>query len=762
MNSPEHSSFCRADRIAVTALIVLATLFFAGVLFGGRVFYMRDLLRYFYPAKHLLRDIVQHGEFPYWNPYFSAGQPLAANPEHEVFYPLNWLILLPSYRFGFHLQIVLHVWIGLLAMYALLRSMEIEPPAAFLGALSFGLGGVFLSYVNLLPYLFCAAWLPLTALFARRFLLHRAWRDFALASLFLALQLLVGEPTTILQTGILLGVYALYRGWRNVGWVAAMCGTAVLAAAVQILPALDHAAHSSRARAFSFEAVSTWSMPWARLGELFYPNLLGHVTIDGQSWWWARGLYDQNKGPFLYSIHAGLLIAVVALAAIIVRRRGAGLMIGLGLISLALAVGYHTPLLRWLYDAGFRTLRYPEKFALLGLFALSVFGAAMLDRITGGDAELRRAAIVVAASVTTIAAAVLLLSFTPLYAPLFTSAWHLAQDAAAIRSMQFSRFDWIVAVARGLAVILLLRTASSPRRGAWTTAAAAIMTLDLYLVHREINPTAPRELLDPPPAEAWVPRDRAPFRIFHEADWYDKTPEIRQWFTDTATAPWVTRNGLFPMQPALYGIRTVMERDFDRTLLLPTLDFVNAAWAVRAAGRPDWPAPFMAMSNAWSRILPRRYDAGQTTPIVFLAAPQVPRYYLASQLVTIRDRADFVALLSRASFPLRVAFIAEPAFVPADGVIRHVAETANTATIDVEAAGRTFLVMSVTPQPYWRITIDGKPARAIITNIGYQGAIIPAGAHRVEMRYRNPLIIWGGVISVITILLLVVRIARLD
>src|SRR5450759_3658115 len=78
-----------------------------------------------------------------------------------------------------------------------------RPPAAWMGAMSFGLGGIYLSYVNLLPILFCAAWLPLTCLFVRRFLLRRNIRDFAAAALFLGLQFLVAEPTTVMQTGLL-------------------------------------------------------------------------------------------------------------------------------------------------------------------------------------------------------------------------------------------------------------------------------------------------------------------------------------------------------------------------------------------------------------------------------------------------------------------------------------------------------------------------------------------------------------------------------
>src|SRR6476620_6715534 len=147
----------RTDLLALGLLFLIATISFADVLFGVNELYMRDMTRYYYPAKQILREIVQHGEFPYWNRYFSGGQTIAANPEHEVFYPFTWLILLPSYNLGFRLLILLHVYAGLYAMYALLRSMELRPFVATIGALTWGIGGLYLSYINLLPILFCAA-----------------------------------------------------------------------------------------------------------------------------------------------------------------------------------------------------------------------------------------------------------------------------------------------------------------------------------------------------------------------------------------------------------------------------------------------------------------------------------------------------------------------------------------------------------------------------------------------------------------------------
>ena len=113
-----HRAISRHDWIALAILCALGTFFFADVLIGTQNVFMRDLTRYYYPTKQVLREVVQHGEFPYWNRYFSAGQPIAANPEHEFFYPLTWLILLPSYDLGYRLHILIHVYIGLLAMYA--------------------------------------------------------------------------------------------------------------------------------------------------------------------------------------------------------------------------------------------------------------------------------------------------------------------------------------------------------------------------------------------------------------------------------------------------------------------------------------------------------------------------------------------------------------------------------------------------------------------------------------------------------------------
>ena len=776
----------RQDLLALALLALVATAFFADVLVGTGNFYMRDLSRYYYPTKQVLREIVQHGEFPYWNRYFGAGQPIAANPEHEVFYPLTWLILLPSYDLGYRLHILVHIYIGLFGMYAFLRSLEIRPSAAFFGALAFGLGGIYLSYVNLLPILFCAAWLPLTCLYVRKYLLAPSVRSFALASLFLGLQFLVAEPTTVMQTGLLIGMYALYRGWyaardaelpwkhaipemlSRVALIGLLSVVGFAMGAAQMVPALDHVADSARSKPFDFSLVSAWSMPWAKYAELIYPNFLGHISIQRVMWYWAGGLYPGMGSPFLFNVYGGLLITALAVSALFVRPRGGRLVLLLFILSSLIALGGHTPVLHWLYKLHIaQSIRYPEKFILVGIFAATVLATQMLDRMLGGDRDIRDAAMGFVLATTLVAAVFAIAGFTPYYAQGFTKVWGLIKGGAATRMTDISHQDWIIAAIRGLVLFGLLRIVYVIKRPVWLVLAFLFVAADLGPVSDQINPRMPaRFFLQEPAAMAQFHPNRKAYRIFHEGDWYGREAIARDYFSAGSAVYWIVRNGVMPEIPAGHGLQMVIDRDYDKTALLPTLDLIDSVWDVKRYGRADWWRPFAAMSNIWYRGNYRRFadekkrtrgDLTKSDPIAFEEIKEhYPRYYFADQVVTIRDRRDFVDKLhTPGRYSLTAAFVKAPAFAPARGVVRGVRETANTAVIDVEAAGKSFLVMSVTPHKYWRVTIDGKRVEPIIANMGYQGVIVPAGRHRVAMRYRNDLAAKAIVVSIVMTLLLI-------
>jgi hypothetical protein len=772
----------RHDLIALAILALITTVLFIDVFAGTHNFYLRDLTRYYYPAKQVLREVVQGGEFPFWNRHFAGGQPIAANPEHEVFYPFTWLILLPDYFQGFRAHILVHVYIGLFGMYALLRSMRMRVYTAAFGALSFALGGIYMSYINLLPILFCIAWLPLTCLYTRRFMLAPSLRYFALASLSLGMQMLVAEPTSIAQTGFLLGMYALYRGWyaardadlpwtfalpemlTRVIFVGLISIAGFLVGAAQMLSAVDHVGDSARSRPFEFSLVSTWSMPWAKFAEAIYPNFLGHLAIDRITFYWAGGLYPGMSSPFIFNIYPGLLVTALAVAALFVRPRGGRLVLILFVFSCLIALGGNTPLLELLYKAGIaEAIRYPEKFVLIAGFAVTILASKLLDRLLDGDEAVREAALGFLAAVTLVAGLISISTFTPYYGRAFAYVWGLAGGSTE-RMIDISQQGWLLAFIRGAVLFTLLWFMHKMKRPLWMTLLAIFVLTDVPPIARQVNPVMPAAFFrNPSPALAELPEPRDRYRLFHEVDWYAREEIARKYFSTGAAVYWIVRNGLFPMTPVGHGVQLAVDRDYDKTALLPTIDFTEAVWDIKRSGKTDWWQPVLAMSNAWYRAEYKPYDEERkrvngrmerALPVRFVEGEHYPRYYFADEVITVKDKRDFVDRIVSGKHGDRTAFIHAPAFTPAPGVVHGYEETANTAAIDAESSGRGFLVMSVTPHKYWTITIDGRETTALRTNLGFQGIVVPPGRHRVEMRYYNTVAMTGAKISVASILLL--------
>jgi hypothetical protein len=773
----------RRDAFVLAILAAVPALLFLDVLLGWRGFYVRDVMHYYYPAKKVLREIVLSGHFPYWNPWFSAGQPMAANPEHEVFYPLTWLILLPDYVHAFQLLPLLHVFLATFTMYALLRSMDLGRPAACIGALSFGIGGLLCSMLILFPYLFSIAWLPLTCLFARRFLLQRRRRDFLLAAFFLGLQLLIGEPTTAFQTGVLLGLYAIYRGVKDertprgvakrVGVIGAISVAALLVAAVQVIPTLDHFRDTARARGIDYGNVQRWSTPFPRLAELVYPTILGrHAALD-HSRYWASALYGADtKVPFYFSIYSGLLLTLMAAAGVLSRRRGTVLVLTIGTISIIAAAGAHTPLLRMLYDAGIAaTLRYPEKFVLLLVFTVLVFGAQSLDRLLSGDEALRKAALALAGVVTLVAIGLALFSLTSSYEPVFRRAWSIAAGRDVREMIGLAHIGWFVATCRGVLLLILLAALPRIRRPLWIALATLFAIVDLGSLVPELTPRTPLSFYRNPPAVVQqFPAQRDDFRIFHMANWAGRSRSGTFYQQARPELYPILRNSLAPLTPAAHGLRIVLSGDFDLTELVPTDEFTKAAWRLADAKQSNWLNVVAAMSNIRYVGIYRRPeealrlangDLANIQPVKFVEGTGHPRYYFATEMDVARDTGEFVRKLSARRYTRQVAFVGANAFAPANGVVQRVHEWTNGARLDVEAAGNAFLVMSVTPHKYWRVTIDGRPASSVVTNVGYQGVAVPRGRHTVEMRYRNPLIAVGAAISLATLLALAIAFCRM-
>ena len=756
------------EALTACALAAVVALFFSDILFFGFNLYLRDFSRTSYPERKVLSSILRGGELPMWNPFATGGQPLAANPSYEAFYPPQWLLMFGSYRAAIHLVVVLHFALAAAGMFLLMRSLRTGRSVACFCGFAYALGGALLSMAAVLPFLYAMAWLPWLGFFFRRAVRRDSWRAVAAAALTLGLILLAAEVSMILQAGALVGAYALRvarreRRWRPILFAIAIVVVATLIGAVQILPALAHQRDSGRSRPLAFDVASNWSMPPYRIVEMIWPTLFSSASPDVIFQWGLARIYPKEGWPWVLSIYPGLLVAMLVIAGFVARVRGSGFVAIIAASGFILAVGRFGFLFPLLYRLGLRSLRYPEKFILSTLFILVVFaGMAAEEAMT--NANVRKTLLIVAMVITAITGALSLLTIMPAFPRWFARAFlfpSIDLDLAA----RF-RSEMVLSLAIAAMITALL---AAQKLAPWVR--VPLLALVVMLDHgMRVQGWAPRitaDFYDPPPAARALAATSVRPRIYNPGSL--QLAEARA--LPVGILPWMTRNGLFPSWEWSFGFDGVMDRDVTFMNLVPSIEFANLFRQVESRNRLDRLPMLLQMAGAShvgvNKPLdpavvadPRRFD--EVEPVQFVPLSNDGPYYFAERIIPDGRLEAFArAILSSTPLPRRTVFADLPAMQPAEGRVLGYRRTANTLALDVDAQGRALLALAVTPHRYWRATIDGAPASLRVANVGFQALIVERGRHRIELRYRNPLVIACAWISAL-VAVLVAAIVSVD
>jgi hypothetical protein len=277
-------------------------------------------------------------------------------------------------------------------MFALLRGLRRTRRPALFGAVGWGFGGYLLSTTNLLPILFAVAVLPLVILFAVR--LVRAPRPLDVAGLAVSFGAvcLAGEPSTLLATPPLVAaaVLAVRPGaaGRRVPLVAAGWCWGRRWRPARCLPGAAPRAKTRRAAGLAAAVVDQWSMPPVRIGRAVRPQPARPRRRAEPGRYWGARSYPVREFPYLYSLYPGLLCSLLAAcvapapAVALVALAGAGFLVALGSHLPIWGLLRHLPLVSG--------IRFPEKFALLVVFPVTVVAAHGFDRVLQGTRRARR------------------------------------------------------------------------------------------------------------------------------------------------------------------------------------------------------------------------------------------------------------------------------------------------------------------------------------------------------------------------------------
>jgi Bacterial membrane protein YfhO len=369
--------------VPCAVLLVEVLVFYRQVLFDRSYAIPWDLRYYHLPQIEFMARAFRNGELPLWDPYTYCGIPIYANLTTQLFYPPTvvtvWLSNLAggsNLLYFLEWQIVLHVFLGGVLAYLLLRRMGTSLTAALFGGTVFQLGGYFASQTQHLGAMDAAAWMPLAWLSVISLSRGFSWRWTAVLAAGLSMAILAGFPAVTFVVAASTMIVGFLAGWRKTLVPMALGAVwALLLAAVQVLPTAE-LTRLSVAKYRSDWIGDGGGLPLASLVSLVAPNYYGIFDLSTYTHPW--------QPTFLY-LFCGISGLALALAAVIFRRDRNTRLVGLATaITMLWMLGASTPVGKLAFRLLPNILKssvYPEFAMAAFVLSVAVLAGLGADRI---------------------------------------------------------------------------------------------------------------------------------------------------------------------------------------------------------------------------------------------------------------------------------------------------------------------------------------------------------------------------------------------
>ena len=761
MKSENHGTSGATPRfrraVPLLGFVLLLLVVYADPLFRHRNFTGRDMPGYHLPVEHAIHDAWSRGRVPVWFSDISGGRPLLGNPNAGVLYPVRPLLSALPFPVAMRIYPVLHHLIAGAGMILLLHGLGLSAAAAWIGAVTYALSGVMVSeviFTNIQPGMAILPWF-LWALGRRG---GWAGRVLLLSVLF-GLAFSIGD---VFSSVLILLCCALWLavqtdvGGQKAGLSAVATGVLLggLLAAPQIVAAALWIPFTNRSvLGMKLGEVFLYSISPFRLLELIVPFPFGSTWEVDPHFVWGWPVFRNKQIGFFASLYPGALafIALVRLRRSL--RPGVRFARVLFLVTVAISVPPSLWPARWNNVASPLPLRYPEKFAVGIVLALSILAASAFDEYRSG-ARAGRWVLGVGAAFALLAGAAALF-------PAPTGQFATAAVGAESRLVPVAGAHLPGALAEGgllwMATVVALEAARRSRAG--LAAALLVLTLVPILATRRIALTTPQEdLLAPTPFDRWLSR-RDPGRMYatlSEAA-YQKPSLIEA--AHAAVDPNFRRNWDHYAH-SLWGRATVFNYDFDGGDLsrLETL----RQTAAMAASYKDSTNFWGGLGLRWAiRYSDQRAFAGYR-----------PVGGDALQLWDEHERAYPMVRLAHTWFEAESGVSALPLLgqlgpgeivvesgrkgrgTARQGSVRILENNPERLSVDTSSPDPAWLFVVRGFFPFRDVAVDGRAVDVFPADVAFSAIAVPAGKHRVEWQERVPgwdISRWGPALSLLGI-----------
>jgi len=764
-----------AEWAALAGIAAVVAVLFAEPLLRGEVFYYRDIhLQWVGQAEAFVRSVAE-GSWPLWNRRWSFGQPLLANPNNQLLYPLTWLNLLMAPWHYYSIFVVVHFLLAGLGFFLAARRLGASGRAALLGAACWVASGPFVSLVNLWNHLSGAAWIPWAVWAADAALVSPSAPRILAWGAVVAAPVLCGSPeSAVMAAAATLPVLARRAGEVSVRRTLA---TALLALAFgvtlsagQWIPSIELASRSMRSQFGTQD--SLWSIAPMGLFQILIPARLHTLPLQGNL---RVALFD-GREPYLDSLYLGATTVLFVAAAGYVRSRVVVSTAVVAVSALVAALGRHTPLHRWVAELlpVTQSFRFPAKALILFSFAWALLVAFGFDALREREPSRIRVPeiLVTACAILLGAAAVLAWLGADTWGTLVVAPNDTRRGVAVLLLPVVRSLGRAALLATVLSVLVLARTRASPAR---LCLIGLVAVADLLAAHRGQNPTAPSALFSlRPPGLRYLADDEG--RRVYSYDYTSNGPSAMAHLghrgyrmklrREDWPGPWAEaaalRWGFHPFVLGYWGVDGAYQVD---TLGLYSAEMNWLTIYIRM--QEDTPVHLRLLQlGAVHRVVSLHpqpelaelavLDSPLLEPVRIYAVPApLPRAYAVDGVRVAAGEAA-IRMIGTPDFDLHREVIlpggpARPSDAAFRSQVRLTLRRPDRSVAEAALSAPGYVVLVDAFDPDWRATVDGTPAPVLRANVAFQAVAVPAGSHRVELVYRPRSVIWGAVITLLAV-----------
>ena len=754
-------------------MLVIITVLFEPVIFGGKIFSSPDSLSPKAVGMALNDLSVETDEFPLWQPWVFSGMPSA-----EAFTNLSKLYF-PEYLFklfflpGMLIQLF-HLLFAGIGGFLLLRHLKCSDWASGLGAIAFMLTPYMVTMVVFGhgSQMMSAAYIPWVFWLTVRLYQNANFWDTGWLAVLLGFQLQRGHAQIAYYTWMLIGAYSLLMlitGLRNLnekainirkgfGYFILACLIGVGISLIIFLPAMEYTPFSIRGGSASggadYNYATGWSFHPKEIMTFFIPSAFG---FGGQPYWGYMPFTD-------YPNYMGIIILLLAMIGLIHKRELIHwFFIVTSLLALFISFGKHFSLV---YDLFFNIFPYFNKFRvphmilILLQFNVAVLAAFGLDKIVALKAEIIPKWFWGFAGAVGLAFVGMVLigsgvesavrgSFSP----------PMMQDPRAAQALNNLRWSlwredvWLMILLSGVFMVMIwfwIKRKVSKRVIVSIIVASAI--LDIGIVnHKIIQPSRASgrgsQLISKRAVDQFFKVDEIVQFLLADKSIYRIYP-VGGLFGESRFAAFGLES-IGGYHPAKLKIYNTFLAKTGNAAAIPVLRMMNVKYLI-SPQKINHPELSLVKSGA---IKSTRGDL----PIeVYEVNNTLPRAWFVNKTEIVSEEDVWNKIIQPDFDPHKIAYVPNEVSVSSEGQvsITHFKKSIHRITMSTESDGNHLLVLSEVYYPLrWKAKIDGEETQTHIVNGILRGVVVPTGKHTIEFIYDKSAFNKGLTISFISFVL---------